>query len=117
LSQDGSILVFGSHASDLIHFDYNEATDIFWSPIPLAGGLSSFAAEISVSSTDRVTVRWRPTGAGTYALEYRDALTVGDWRQVAASVVIEAGWARVVDVLPQGVRQCYYRVAFTAQPQ
>ena len=117
LSPDGSILVFGSHASDLIHSDYNEATDIFWSPIPLDGGLNSFAAELSVTSTDRVTVRWRPTGVGAYALEYRDELTIGDWRQVEAAMVIEDGWARVVDVLPQGVRQRFYRVAFAAQPQ
>ena len=32
LSPDGSILVFGSHASNLIRSDYNEATDNFWSP-------------------------------------------------------------------------------------
>jgi hypothetical protein len=117
LSRDGSVLILGSHASDLIQFDYNEAADVFWSPTPLAGGLSSFAADVFVTSTDQVTVRWRSTGVGTYALEYRDALAAGDWQRVEGAVAIEDGWASKVDILPPGVSQRYYRVTFAAQPQ
>jgi hypothetical protein len=110
LSADGGVLVFKSYADDLIALDYNDAADLFWAHVDGPGGLNSFFADVRATAGETVTVRWRGEAGLNYRVEYRDALKDGEWQPLPAVVEVNDGWAWVVDVLPAGVKERYYRV-------
>jgi Tol biopolymer transport system component len=113
LSADGGVLVFKSFADDLIALDYNDAADVFWARVDGPGGLNSFFADIQATAGETVTVRWRGGDGLGYLVEYRDSLLAGEWVPLPAMVEVNDGWAWVVDVLPAGVKERYYRVTLT----
>lgn len=113
LSEDGMVLVFKSYAGDLIPLDHNAAADVFWTRVDAAGGFTSLIADIRATAQETVTVSWRGEVGSSYRVEYRDALMVGQWELLPALIEVEAGRARVVDILPAGVKERYYRVTLT----
>jgi Tol biopolymer transport system component len=110
LSADGRVIVFKSYADDLIALDHNDAADVVWARVDGPGGLNSFFADIRATAAETVTVRWRGEEGLNYQVEYRDTIQAGEWEPLPAVVEVNDGWAWVVDVLPVGVKERYYRV-------
>jgi Tol biopolymer transport system component len=110
LSADGTVLVMKSYANDLIAQDWNQAADLFWTPLTAPRWLSSFLADIEATSAEQVRIRWRGVVDGIYRVEYRDLLTAGEWLPLEAQIMVADGWARAEDMLPVGTRARYYRV-------
>jgi Tol biopolymer transport system component len=110
LSADGRVIVFKSYADDLIALDYNDAADVVWARVNGPGGLNSFFADIRATAAETVTVRWRGEEGLNYQVEYRDTIQAGEWEPLPSVVEVNDGWAWMVDIIPAGVKERYYRV-------
>lgn len=112
LSEDGSVLVFKSYASDLIELDYNNAPDIFLVSSSDPGGPSSLVLTVEILGDGQISLRWRAISSDPFAIEYRDQLSSGDWQPLDVVISIEGDWARAADSLPPGTTERFYRVRY-----
>jgi Tol biopolymer transport system component len=107
-SDDSSLLVFQSLASDLVGFDFNHANDVFGVELMATNAIVPFHASVS-SGLQSPTISWPAVPGRTYLVQFKDNLSDQTWQNLPAGIAINGASAFLQDTALSSTHR-FYRI-------
>jgi len=112
-SGDGSVLVFGSWASDLAANDFNNNADLFLLSPYSTSVIPLFSLQAIVGAPGQgPTLTWPAMSGKTYRVQFRDSLTGSAWQDLPASPTIIGNQGYINTSAAPGPQRFYRVLAF-----
>ena len=112
-SGDGSILVFGSWASDLAPSDFSGSADLFLLSLYSNSVIPLFSLQSDGGAPGQPPTFFWPVMSGkTYRVQFKDNLTNPDWQDLPSSPVILGNQGYLNDPTALGSQRFYRVLAF-----
>ena len=112
-SGDGSVLVFGSWASNLAAHDFKDSADIFLLSPYATSVIPLFSLQAVVGAPGQgPSLTWPAMSGKSYQVQFRDSLTGSGWQDLPASPTIIGNQGYVNDSTAPGPQRFYRVVAF-----